>query len=277
MEQLAGRVAAITGGGSGIGEALARLCGEAGMRVAVSDIEGGEAERVAAAVRDGGGEAIAVPADVADPASVDALADRAFAAFGAVHLLCSNAGVMTVAPLLETPLEDWRWTFGVNLFGAVHCVRSFVPRMRAEDGAHVLITASIAGVRPIHETPIGVYVASKYAAVGFAESLHRELAPRGVGVSVLCPGGVDTRIFTAERNRPPELGGPAPPPPEAVARMAEREAAGAPAPLMDPAEVARRALDGVRAGRLFVFSHPETRAEFEDRHRRIMADYDAVS
>ena len=277
MEQLEGRAAVITGGGSGIGEALALACSEAGMRVAVSDVEEDEAERVAAAVRAAGGEAIAVRADVADPASVEALADRAFGAFGAVHLLCSNAGVMTAAPLMETPLEDWRWTFGVNLFGAVHCVRSFVPRMRAADGAHLLITASIAGVRPIHETPIGVYVASKYAAVGFAESLHQELAPEGVGVSVLCPGGVNTKIFTAERNRPPELGGPAPPPPAAGARMAEREAAAAAALLMDPAEVARRALDGVRAGRLFVFSHPETRAEFEDRCRRVLADYDAVS
>ncbi len=278
MEELDGRVAVITGGGSGIGEGLARVCHDAGMRVVVSDIEEDQAERVAEMVRELGGEAIGARTDVSDRGSVEELADRAYDAFGAVHLLCSNAGVMMVAPLLETPEEDWTWTFGVNVFGAVNCVRAFAPRMGEQEGeSHIVITASVAGTRPIVELPIGAYVASKYAAVGFSEMLRHELAPDGVGVSVLCPGGVDTGIFDATRNRPPELGGPAPPPPAAEERMAEREEQAAGAELMPPLEVAQRVLDGVRANRLYIFTHPETRAEVEHRHRQLMADYDAIS
>ena len=278
MEQLEGRVAVITGGGSGIGEGLARACHEAGMRVAVSDVEEDQAERVASSVRELGGEAIAARTDVSDLAAVEQLADRAYDAFGAVDLLCSNAGVMMVAPLLETPIEDWSWTLGVNILGAVHCVQSFAPRMGAQDGeSHIVLTASVGGTRPIFETPIGTYVASKYAVVGYAEMLRHELAPEGIGVSALCPGGVDTQIFSATRNRPADLGGPAPPPPEAEARMAEREEQAEARVLMPPLEVAQRTLEGVRANRLYIFTHADTRAAVEDRHRQLMADYDAVS
>ena len=278
MEQLEGRVAVITGGGSGIGEGFARVCHDAGMRVVVSDVEEEQAARVANSIRELGGEAIGLRADVSDAASVQELADRAYEEFGEVNLLCSNAGVMMVAPLLETPIEDWQWTLGVNLYGAIHCTNAFVPRMREQDGdAHVVFTASVAGTRPIHETPIGVYVASKYAVTGYAEMLRTELEPDGIGVSVLCPGGVATQIFTATRNRPEELGGPVAPPPAAEARMAEREEPTNYPPLMDPVEVARRTIDGVRANRLFIFSHPETRVQYDDRHARLSADYDAVS
>ena len=278
MEQLEGRVAVITGGGSGIGEGFARVCHDAGMRVVVSDVEEEQAARVANSIREIGGEAIGLRADVSDAASVQELADRAYEEFGEVNLLCSNAGVMMVAPLLETPIEDWQWTLGVNLYGAIHCTNAFVPRMREQDGdAHIVFTASVAGTRPIHETPIGVYVASKYAVTGYAEMLRMELEPDGIGVSILCPGGVDTQIFTATRNRPDELGGPGSLPPAAEARMAEREESTNNPPPMDPVEVARRTIDGVRANRLFIFSHPETSVEFEDRHAGMSADYDAVS
>ena len=278
MEQLEGRVAVITGGGSGIGEGFARVCHDAGMRVVVSDVEEEQAARVANSIRELGGEAIGLRTDVSDAASVQELADRAYEEFGEVNLLCSNAGVMMVAPLLETPIEDWQWTLGVNLYGAIHCTNAFVPRMREQDGeAHVVFTASVAGTRPIHETPIGVYVASKYAVTGYAEMLRTELEPDGIGVSVLCPGGVATQIFTATRNRPEELGGPVAPPPAAEARMAEREQPTNYPPPMEPSEVARRTIDGVRANRLFIFSHPETRVQYDDRHARLSADYDAVS
>ncbi len=278
MEQLEGRVAVITGGGSGIGEGLARACHDAGMKVVVSDIEQGEAERVANAVRELGGEAIAVRADVSSRESVDELAARAYEAFGAVHLVCSNAGVMMVAPLIDTPEGDWDWTLGVNVYGAVHCARAFVPRMREQGGeAHIVFTASVAGTGPIAEIPIGTYTASKYAVVGFSEMLRTELAADGIGVSVLCPGGVDTRIFDATRNRPEELGGQAAPPPEADDRIAEREEQAAADALMSPREVAERVLGGVRADRQFIFTHPDQREAVEARHARMMADYDAIS
>ena len=278
MEQLEGRVAVITGGGSGIGEGFARVCHEAGMRVVVSDIEEDQAARVANSIRELGGEAIGLRADVSDAASVGELADRAYEEFGEVNLLCSNAGVMMVAPLLETPIEDWQWTLGVNLYGAIYCANAFAPRMREQEGeGHIVFTASIAGTRPIHETPIGVYVSSKYAVVGFAETLRSELEPDGIGVSILCPGGVDTQIFTATRNRPEELGGPAELPPAAEARVAEREELVEVDPAMDPVVVARRTIEGVRANRLFIFSHPDTRPDYEQRNARVIADYDAVS
>ena len=180
MEQLEGRVAVITGGGSGIGEGFARVCHDAGMRVVVSDVEEEQAARVANSIRELGGEAIGLRADVSDAASVQELADRAYEEFGEVNLLCSNAGVMMVAPLLESPIEDWQWTLGVNLYGAIHCTNAFVPRMREQDGeAHVVFTASIAGTRPIHETPIGVYVASKYAVTGLrGDAAHGTRARR---------------------------------------------------------------------------------------------------
>ena len=208
MEQLDGRVAVITGGGSGIGEGLAQACHAAGMKLVVSDIEQAQAERVAEAVRDLGGDAVAVRSDVTDQASVDSLADQAYEAYGAVHLVCSNAGVLTVGPLMETSASDWQWLLNVNLFGAIHSANTFVPRMRAQGGeAHIAITASVAGTYAADDLEIGAYTASKYAVVGYAEMLRVELAPQGIGVSMFCPGTVTTRIGESSRNRPAELGG----------------------------------------------------------------------
>ena len=273
MERLAGRTAVVTGGGSGIGEGLAHACHAAGMRVLLADVEEDEAERVAGDVRALGGEALAVRADVSSSGAVEELAARAYEAFGEVHLLCNNAGVLAVSPLAEAPEADWEWTLGVNLMGPVHGVRAFVPRMRAQGGeAHIVNTASVAGVYAIDGLPIGVYTASKFALVGYSETLRAELAPDGIGVSVLCPGGVATRIGEAERNRPRAPGGPDAPPPDGIgaARRGMRQ------PPMDPREVGERVLAGVRANRLYVFTHADQRAPVEERHRRMMADYDAL-
>ena len=275
MERLDGRTAVITGGGSGIGEGLAHACRAAGMRVVLGDVEEDEAARVANDLRELGGEAVAVRADVSARESVEELAARAHEAFGAVHLLCNNAGVLAVSPLVETPETDWEWTLGVNLMGPVHGVRAFAPRMRGQPGeAHIVNTASVAGTYAIEGLPIGVYTASKYAVVGYSETLRHELAPDGIGVSVLCPGGVATRIQEAGRNRPDALGGPAEPDTDAAARRRERAADRPPA--MDPREVGERVLDGVRANRLYIFTHADQRAPVEARHREMMAAYDAV-
>ena len=274
MERLEGRTAVVTGGGSGIGEGLAHACRAAGMRVVLADVEEDEAARVADDVRELGGEAVAVRADVSSFESVEELAARAYEAFGDVRLLCNNAGVLAVSPLVETPETDWEWTLGVNLMGPVHGVRAFAPRMRAQGGeAHIVNTASVAGTYAVGGLPIGVYTASKFALVGYSEALRLELAPDGIGVSVLCPGGVATRIREAGRNRPHALGGPAAVPPDASGGAAPRE--GRP-PGMDPREVGERVLAGVRANRLYVFTHPDQRAPVEERHRRMMADYDAL-
>ena len=276
MEQLEGRVAVISGGGSGIGEGLAHACHAAGMRIVAADIEQAEAERVANDVRELGGEAIGVRADISTRDSVDELAATAYEAFGAVHLLCNNAGVLTRAPLLDSSEADWQWTLGVNLLGPVHGVRAFVPRMLEQgDAAHIVNTASVAGTYAIAGTALGVYTASKFAIVGYSEMLRLELADEGIGVSVLCPGGVETRIFEADRNRPDALGGPATAPAEDPARR-EAPAADRPPP-MAPREVGERVLAGVRANRLYIFTHAEQRAPVEERHRVMMADYDAVA
>lgn len=286
MQELNGRSAVITGGGSGIGEGLAHACAEAGARVVVSDIELAQAERVASEVRVAGGEAIAVRTDVSQRGSVGELADRAYEAFGEVNLLFNNAGVMMVAPLAETAETDWQWTFGVNLYGVVHGVQAFVPRMREQPGpGHIVNTASIAGMAPIEDLTIGTYTASKYAIVGLSETLRNELTADGIEVSVVCPGGVQTGIFTAERNRQEEFGGPRPP--EELEAMLAAAAEGAEAPEAEAAEAefqmltgreaADRILDGVRAGRLYIFTHPAERTRFQGRVDAVMADFDAVS
>ncbi len=285
MDQLEGRVAVITGGGSGIGEGLAHACHAAGMRVVLGDVEEDEAARVANDVRELGGDAIAVRADVSSRESLEELAARAYEAFDAVHLLCNNAGVLSVAPLVETPETDWEWTLGVNLMGPIHGVRAFVPRMREQPGdeAHIVNTGSVAGTFPIRGMPIGVYTASKYAVVGYSEMLRMELEPDGIGVSVLCPGGVATRIQEAGRNRPDALGGPIEQAPDVADRRRERATTGVSPdqgrrrpPPMEPREVGERVLDGVRANRLYIFTHADQRGPVEERYHEMMAAYDAI-
>ena len=264
MEQLTDRVAVITGAGSGIGEGLARRCASAGMKVVVADLERDQGERVAQLIAADGGEALAVPVDVSDRAAMESLARQAVERFGAVHLLCNNAGVMTVAPILETPDEDWQWTLAVNLYGVIHGIRAFVPLMlsQGEEG-HIVNTASMASVR-MSGGSIGAYIASKFAVLGLTEQLERELAGTNVGVSVLLPGAVATRIFQAERNRPDALGGPG-----TLGQTPDRE-------LMAPSRVAELVLDAVRANRFYIFTHPEGRAAVEERVARMLADYGAV-
>ncbi|MDE2367851.1 MAG: SDR family NAD(P)-dependent oxidoreductase [Burkholderiales bacterium] len=209
MKDLQGRVAVITGAGSGIGAALARRFGAAGMKIVVSDIDLGAAQATVTALAAAGVDAIAVKTDVADPAQVDALADAAYARYGAVHLLCNNAGVVPAGrhrQVWEYPLEDWHWSNDVNFMGVVHGIRSFIPRMlEAGTPGHVVTTASVAGL--ISSAGSVTYSAAKHAAVRVTEALYAGLIERGaaIGVSLLCPGLVNTRIYESERNRPQTL------------------------------------------------------------------------
>lgn len=277
MEQLEGRGAVVTGGGSGIGEGLALACARAGMDVAVADIELAAAERVAAAVREHGVRGVALACDVSDPAAVESLAAASFAELGAIHLLCNNAGVLLQRDLVDASDADWHWMIGVNLLGVVHGVRAFVPRMRSHgDPAHIVNTASLLGWLP---TPgLGLYDATKAAVISISEALRDELAPDGIGVSVLCPGTVATRIAEAGRNRPEHLGGHAAapdiqPPPED-----ERP----PSPpgievARTPAEVAETVLAGVRAGELYIPSHPTWKDAIAGRFESILDSFDTVA
>jgi NAD(P)-dependent dehydrogenase (short-subunit alcohol dehydrogenase family) len=266
MERFAGRVAVVTGGASGIGLALARRLGAEGMRVVVADVEEGP---LAAAERDLAGrgvEVLAVPTDVREEASVEALAEAALARFGAVHVVCNNAGVMGGAGLTwEVPAEDWDWVLGVNLHGVIHGIRTFVPILVAQEEGHVLNTASMAALVSLALT--APYVVSKHAVLALSESLFHELAGRAphVGVSVLCPEAVVTRIAEAERNRPAALRPREDRPPSPERRVAEAAARKALAAGTAPEVIAERALRGIRERRFYLLSEDGWRHSVESR------------
>jgi NAD(P)-dependent dehydrogenase (short-subunit alcohol dehydrogenase family) len=204
MEQLDGRVAVVTGGASGIGRALARRFGADGMRVVLADVEPEPLAEAVAELAAGGASAIGVVADVANAADVEQVRDRALDAFGAVHVVCNNAGVGG-GGIVDAPLEVWDWTIGVNLMGVVHGVHTFLPLLLEQDEGHIVNTASLAGLGGV--TGLGVYCTTKFAVVGLSESLYHDLVARGsaVGVSLLCPGFVQTRIGDSFRNAPASL------------------------------------------------------------------------
>jgi NAD(P)-dependent dehydrogenase (short-subunit alcohol dehydrogenase family) len=190
LQELEGKVAVITGGGSGIGASLAEACAAEGMRVVVADVNGDRADAVAADLpRD---MAAAHPVDVSDAAQVQELADFAFDTFGAVHLLCNNAGVSPAGRVWDFSDEDYRWLVGVNLFGVMNGLRSFVPRMIEQGEGHIVNTGS--GASFVSTPRLGPYCSTKHAIVGLSEALRYELDGTGIGVSVLVPAGVNTNI-----------------------------------------------------------------------------------
>ena len=247
VESFVGRVAVVTGAASGIGRALALGLAHAGAGVVIADRDEAGMAGVVAAISALGGEAISVPTDVSELAQVQTLADRAFSAFGKVHLLCNNAGVAAWGGLEAATHRDWQWVLGVNLWGVIHGVEAFVPRMIAhKEPGHVLNTASMAGL--IASQGLGVYTTSKYAVVGLSETLAKDLRPYGIGVSILCPMGVDTRIRESERNRPGALRNETPVGGEPVTLIGRTLAA---------ETVAEMALAAIRENRLYVITHEE--------------------
>lgn len=259
MDSFRDRVAVVTGGGSGIGRALAEAFAREGARVVVADVEESAATAVADGIRGRGGEALAARVDVTDLGQVQALADRAFADFGAVHVLCNNAGVALHGALQDATHRDWEWVLGVNLWGVIHGLEAFLPRMIAQGPpGHVVNTASMAGL--IASQGLGVYNVSKYAVVGISETLVKDLRPHNIGVSVLCPMGVTTRILQSARNRPAPL-------------RNEREGTDSAVELigkyLDPDTVASMVLAAVRANRLYVITHDESLEPLRRRFQRL--------
>lgn len=273
MQELRGRVAVVTGGGSGIGRAVAITLAREGMGVAVADVKRSAADAVAREITAEGGAAIPIAVNVGRRDAVEHFARRVYAHFGAVHLLCNNAGVIAETPLTTPEEGNWRWLVEVNLFGVVYCLQTFVPLIKAQGGeAHIVNTASTAGLTAGPETRRSAYIATKYAVVGLSEALHDELEGSGVGVSVLCPGMTRTDIFHhAAVDRPEQYGGPAPSP----GSIADLEASGRAWPgLMDPFETAARVVRGVRANSLYIMTHPEHRPAVEQRFQRMLAAFD---
>ena len=265
MREFKGKVAAVTGAASGIGLAAAKAFAAEGMSVALMDVRSDELEAAAEAVRAVGGRVLAVPTDVSDAASVEAAADRIESTLGTVNLVMNNAAVFIRGPLIETVEDDvWDWLLGVNLYGVIHGIRAFVPRMRANgEPGHVINTASIAGFC-VGDRRNGVYGTSKFAIVGVSEALAHDLKGTRIGVSVVAPAAVSTDFYLTSARHRGDLGGPnlfPTTPPDTAAGMS-------------PDEVARRIVAGVAADQFYIFTHSETRALVEERHARLMAAYD---
>jgi NAD(P)-dependent dehydrogenase (short-subunit alcohol dehydrogenase family) len=272
MQELQGRTAVVTGGGSGIGRGIALGLADEGMGVAVLDLNGDAARRVAEEIAARGGEALAVPVDVTSAEALAGAAKEVVAHFRGVNVLCANAGVMLpLGPLTEKSEADWEYVFSVNVHGVVKTVDAFLPQLRAAEEAHIVTTASLGGIVAVPRFPIGVYVASKYACVGYSECLRAELGDEGIGVSVLCPGVVASDLYhTSARQRPDRFGGPEELEPPGIANPT-----GAAPQAMAAEEVGPIVVRGIRENRLHIFTHPEARPLIEERFEEIRADLEA--
>ncbi len=276
MRELAGKTAFVTGGASGIGLALGAAFAQAGMKVMLADVETDALAEAVKGLHEFWPNVCGVACDVADPVSVERAAKASYQAFGNVHVVCNNAGVAAAGGIDNISLDNWRWVLDVNLMGVLHGIRSFLPHIRAHgEGGHIVNTASMAGMNS--GLGFSPYVASKFAVVGISEGLATQLKPLGIGVTVLCPGFVRTRIDESGRNRPERYGATQTPDPASpagllLAQIAERLQAG-----LDPSDVAARVLAAIREDELYVFTHPEMRAELEDRFAAIMAAMDKAA
>jgi len=276
MRELTGKTAFVTGGASGIGLALGRAFAEARMNVMLADIEEEALAAAVASLHEVGPNVRGVRCDVADPVSVEHAAAASFEAFGHVHVLCNNAGVAGGSGIDDISLDTWRWVLDVNLMGVLHGIRTFLPHIRAHgEGGHIVNTASMAGLQS--GLGFGPYATSKFAVVAMSEGLARRVAPLGIGVSVLCPGFVRTRIWQSGRNRPKRYGPTSPPDPASpagkfAAQLAELGRSG-----LDPTAVAAQVLSAIRENELYVFTHPHMRGELEERFAAILAALDTAA
>ena len=265
MQEFSGRVAVVTGAASGIGLALARQFGGLGMKVVLADVERAALAEAVAALEKAGVEAIGVPTDVSVADQVSALAEQARDAFGSVHIVCNNAGVFAGGLSWQAPLSDWEWLLGVNVWGVIHGIRSFVPIL-LEHGqpAHIVNTASMAGL--ISAPYTSIYNMTKHAVVSLSESLYHELqlSQSKVSVSVLCPELISTRIDKSERNRPEHLkrGEDS----DTTERaMVDTAISAQVATGLDPSELAERVLSAIREDRFYILSDDVWRRSAEQR------------
>lgn len=267
MEEVSGRVAFITGGASGVGFGMAKTFLAAGMKVVIADVRRDHLDEATAALA-GSGELHAIELDVTDRAGWAAAADETERVFGNVHVLCNNAGINLFTDIAEASYEDWDWVLGVNLGGVVNGVVTFVPRIKAHgEGGHVVNTASMAAFRA-NSGIAGIYTASKFGVRGLSHALWKSLDPHGIGVSVLCPALVNSRIHESDQNRPAHLGRGLPgTDPDFATRLAElHESAG-----MPPEEVGEKVLRAIRRNDYYIFTHPEFRDGLQEACDEIMA------
>ena len=268
MIDFAGKVAVITGGASGIGLATARTLAKQGCRLVLADIEDSVLATSVGDLSREGAKVIGVQTDVGDRASVQALAEKSWNEFGRVDILFNNAGVAVFGPTQTMTHADWEWSMRVNLWGPIHGVEAFTPRMIAEKrGGHILFTASFAGLVPNQD--LGPYCVTKFGVVALAECLRKDLRNEGIGVSVLCPMRVSSRIDYSFRNRPTELGGPT-----ANRTYSDEEREALLGRELGAGEVAELVLDALRHQRLYIHTHSEARQYVRRRWERLDAAFD---
>jgi NAD(P)-dependent dehydrogenase (short-subunit alcohol dehydrogenase family) len=272
LAEVAGKVAFVTGGSSGIGLGLVRSLAAAGMKVVFTYLNDAHRDETLAYFKDTPAQVHALKLDVTDRDGMVRAADEAENTFGRVHLLCNNAGIGLRAPASSASFKDWDWGLGVNLGGVVNGVAVFVPRIRAHgEGGHILTTASSASLAVGGK--VGVYVTSKFAVMGLMESLREELDGENIGVSVFCPGLVRSHIVESERNRPAALANegekpvPAPSPADAAAMQPYMAVA------MDPLEAGGLVLRGIRQNDLYIFTHQEFETVVRERSEAMLASF----
>ncbi|MCY3646837.1 MAG: SDR family NAD(P)-dependent oxidoreductase [Chloroflexi bacterium] len=266
MNEFRGKTAVVTGGAGGIGRAMALTFADEGMNVVIADVDMETAAKTAAEIEAKGVRCITVQTDVADRASVGNLADRAFDEMGGVHILCNNAGVVSMGPAHTLSDSDWDWVIGVDLLGVIYGIQAFLKRMVDQDEeCHIVGTASIAGL--VAHQGIAPYNVAKFGVVALTETLRVDLADTKVSASVLCPGGVRTRIMESDRNRPQDMGGPG---------DFEARAGAMPPEPIDPMIVGRRVLDAIKANAPYIVTHKEQKAMVEGRFNPILEAFDRL-
>jgi NAD(P)-dependent dehydrogenase (short-subunit alcohol dehydrogenase family) len=272
VHDLRGKNAFVTGAGSGIGLGICRALAKAGVNVALADIEQEPLDKAVAEIAGLGVRSFGVRLDVSDEAAVRRAVSRVGSRFGDLHILSNNAGVTFAgSPLLGVPQQQLDWIFGVNVFGTLHCCRAFVPLIQKHgQGGHIVNTASIGGLQVNPLLRNGPYAMTKYAVVAMSETLALDLDGTGIGVSVFCPALVATGLYKSARRRPDRFGGAYEP--AATTTSAARLM---PTNAISGDEAGERVRQAIVDNEFFVFTHPQTRAWIEDRHRRLMAGFDA--
>jgi NAD(P)-dependent dehydrogenase (short-subunit alcohol dehydrogenase family) len=270
MREIAGKTAIVTGAASGIGLGIAKALAHAGANIVLADLRPEPLEVARKAIEMIGVRAVGVTIDVSDPASVEAAGEAALDAFGALHIAVNNAGVaMHGTPLEHVTPEEWDWVIGVNVTGVINGIRTFVPMIRSHgQGGHVVNTGSVSSLFVREGRNQGAYAMTKYAVLAVSEALEQELAGSGIGVSILCPGGVTTSIFDSAATRPDRFGGSYRRPQQEAMKSAFATGA------LTPEVVGRRVLQAIQDNEFYILTHTGERDAIAARLDRIKAAFD---
>lgn len=270
MKVVKGKTAFISGGGSGIGLGMAKVFAAAGMQVVIADLRQDHLDEAMEFFADAGHAVYPIVLDVADRAAMAKAADEAESVFGPVHLLCNNAGINIIGPLDQAGYEDWDWLLSVNLGGVINGLVTFIPRLKAHNqGGHIVNTSSIAGI--VAGPGNGIYSATKFAIRGLSESLRYDMAPYGIGVSVLCPGTVATNLHQSEEHRPARYAGSVDDALREKRAFTERVFKEVLPTGMDPVVVGEKVLQGILHNDFFILPHPEFQEEFRQAFDALLA------